>query len=245
MKSIRCIIVDDEQLARKLLESYVEKLPNVELLGMFKNPLEAISFLRDNDVDLMFLDIQMPDLKGTDLLRSLSVKPKVILTTAYQEYALEGFELGVADYLLKPISFERFLSAVNKVEERMNSSRGNDEIDKHSHGSFDEEEDGFLTLKGDHKFYKVHFGEILYIEGMREYVAFHTVERKLVILVSLKHLEETLPSARFMRVHKSYIVNKKFAKVLYGNQIEINDKLIPIGKSYVEKVRKELFGLSK
>ena len=231
---LKCIIIDDEQLARKLLENYVNKFPELELVALCKNAMEAMTQLRNSNIDLIFCDIQMPDLSGVELVRTLCDQPLVVFTTAYSDYALEGFELDVIDYLLKPISFERFAVAVNKVlkqHELINNGIGQQQPIIVA----EENTRDYITLKADGKLHKVQFKSILYIEGLREYVAFHTIDKKIVTLESLRKLENDLPD-QFVRVHKSYIANVDYIKALNGNQIEIKDQLIPIGKTYKEVV---------
>ncbi|MDN5202389.1 LytTR family DNA-binding domain-containing protein [Fulvivirgaceae bacterium BMA10] len=232
---MRCVIVDDEFPARELLSDFIHKVPQLELVGSCKNPVEAMEVLHQQQVDLMFLDIQMPELTGVEFLRSLNKKPMVIFTTAYPDYALEGYKLSVIDYLLKPFSFERFFEAVNKGLDLflLKQNRSDTPV---SQGS----EKNYITIKADHKIHKVNFDDIFYIEGLREYVTFHTSTGKIITLESLKKLEETLPS-HFLRIHKSFIVNKNKVKALYGNQLEINGKYIPIGKSYKEQVIDKIF----
>lgn len=235
---LRCLVVDDEQLARKLLQSFIEKLPGLELVGMCKNPMEAMDVLQHGHIDVLFLDIQMPDLLGTELVRVMPETPEVIFTTAYQEYAVEGFELQAADYLLKPFSFERFAQAVNKVRAKLRQQNAqapapNAPVTK---------QPTFLTVKADHKLYRINYSDLLYIEGLKEYVTFYTSARKIVSLESLKQLEADLPASEFIRVHRSYIVNRTKVAALYGNQLEIGEQKIPIGASYKATVVKELFG---
>lgn len=230
---IKCVIADDEQLARQLLKSYIDQLPQMELVTMCKNAVEVLSVLQESKVDLLLLDIQMPDLTGIDLLKTIQHPPMVIFTTAYKEYALEGYELNVADYMLKPIAFDRFVRGVNKVQELINLK--NTEPGNGAAPARDEAK-SYISIKADHKIYKVNFSDILYIEGMREYVAFHTNNQKILTLESLKKLEETLPSDLFIRVHKSFIINKSKILSLSGNQIEMKEVNIPIGKSYKKEV---------
>lgn len=239
---LNCLIVDDEQYARKLLAGYVEKLPGLTLAGMARNAMEALQILQESAIDLLFLDIQMPDLTGIEMIKGLHVKPVVIFTTAYKEYAIDGYQLDVVDYMLKPISFERFVQGVNKATElirlrRLQSDSVAAEV-KPVAGRQD-----FITLKADYKLYKVKPDDILYIEGLKEYVTFYTRQRKFVVLESLLRLEQTLP-ANFIRVHKSYIINTDHVNALNGNQIELGTARIPIGKSYADQVKGKLFGLS-
>lgn len=222
-----CIIIDDEKPARVLLETYVNKIKQLELLGSFSNALEAADFLSNNKVDIILSDIQMPDLTGIEFVKSLTHKPKIIFTTAYQNYALDGFELSVTDYLLKPIRFDRFLNAINKALDLITLEK--------DHGKTPLL-DSTLTIKADHKIHRVKLQDIVYIEGLKEYVRYHTIDQKIISLESLKKLEETLPKASFTRIHKSFIVNNNSVKSIYGNQIEIAGKYIPIGKTYRDTV---------
>jgi DNA-binding LytR/AlgR family response regulator len=241
---IRCIIVDDEELARQLLEGYVNKIPYLKLVRTCKNSLEAMDCLQGEPVDLMFLDIQMPELTGIEFLQTLHKKPVVIFTTAYKEYALEGYELDVIDYMLKPISFERFLQGVNKAAEHIKMKIAAEAQTQSSPISAKGNEKGdHIILKADHKFHKIFLDDILYIEGLKEYVTFYTTGRKIIVLESLKKLETDLPSDKFMRIHKSYIINTDKVKTLYGNQVLIGETYVPIGKSYAEEAKKRLFGI--
>ncbi len=230
---INCLIIDDEQLARQLLENYVVKIPYIELVKSCKNALEAIEFLQKGNIDLMFLDIQMPDLNGIEFLQTFENKPLVIFTTAYKEFALDGYELDVIDYMLKPISFERFLQGSNKALEQIKLIKAakNKEISSKD----------FINLKSNHKVYKVKYNDIYYIEGLKEYVTFYTKDKKIVVLESLKKLEKTLPQELFLRIHKSYIANIQMIDSMYGNQLEVNGNYLPIGKIYLDKVKTKLF----
>ena len=225
--SIKCIIADDEHPALQLLANYISKMPELELVAQCENALEANQFLQEGKIDLIFLDIQMPDLTGLDLLKSLKNKPVVILTTAYSEYALESYELDVTDYLVKPFSFERFIQAVNKAQEliTLKKNKGSQAGKPH------------LFVKADYKKVKLNYEDILYIEGLREYVSFFTKDKRIIVLESMKNLESTLPADEFIRVHKSYIVSIEKVDAVVGNLLEIGDKQIPVGKSYREKVK--------
>ncbi len=240
--SIKCLIVDDEQHARRLLSDYISRIPELEPAGECKNALEAIQMLREKEIDLMLLDIQMPDLTGVELLKTLKKKPVVIFTTAYKEYALEGYELDVVDYMLKPISFERFVQGINKAIDFVRLKNQNLEpglVIPSSSETIPET----INLKADYKIYRIRVDDILYIEGLKEYVTFYTSQRKYIVLEALKRLEETLPADRFMRVHKSYIVHTQKVDALYGNTLEIGKTEIPIGKSYADAVKAKLFGI--
>ncbi len=230
---MKCIIIDDEQLARNLVEKYAMQISFLEIVGIFKNGLEALDKIEVGDVDLIITDIQMPSLTGTELIKSLSNPPMVIFTTAYSDYAIEGFELEAIDYLLKPFSFERFLKSVNKAHELYDLRQVENNSTRFK--------TNYLTIKADHKLYKVLYKDIRYIEGMREYVSFHLPKGRITALMSLKSLEEKLPSGQFMRCHKSFIINKNIVTALDGNNLTIEEKSIPIGQSYKEKVIAEIF----
>ena len=236
---LRCMIIDDEYPARVLLNDYASKLPLLQVVASCKTALEAMAVLREQTVDLIFLDIQMPELTGLEFLQSLTHPPLVIFTTAYADYALKGYELNVVDYLLKPFSFERFVQAVNKAAERFQLSQSTPSATPSP--IIQPEQKSFIVVKADHKLHRIAYEDILFIEGLREYVAFHTISGKVITLESLKKLEEMLPSETFIRVHKSYIVNKKKVKSLYGNQLDIAGHWIPIGKLYRDEVVKHLF----
>lgn len=226
---IRCLIVDDEELARTLLQNYISRLPHLNLAGLCKNPPEALAYMQQESVDLLLLDIQMPELSGTEFLRSLPNRPLVIFTTAYPEYALEGYELDVVDYLLKPFSFERFVLAVQKAAERLKTN--------HTFVS------DFLLVKSEHRIHRLKFDDILFIEGMREYVAFHMRSGgKILSLLSLKQLETELPNSGFIRIHKSFIAAIKGIQTLEGNQLVVEGGKLPIGANYREKVLERCFG---
>lgn len=234
--SYSCLIVDDEQLARQLLEGFVAKIPGLELKGMCKNPLEAMEILQSESIDILLLDIQMPELTGVEFLKTLKTQPTTIFTTAYSEYALEGYQLDVIDYLVKPFSLDRFIQAINKAIAHIDLKR---QASKQGNGTGQDKE--FLLLHADHKIYKVKLGDIQYIEGLKEYVSYYTGEKRIIVLQSLKSIEESLPADQFIRIHRSYIVPIEKIKSLEGNQVKIGDKLIPIGRSYKEEVMKRIF----
>ena len=235
--SYTCLIVDDEQLARQLLKEFVSKIPNLELKGMCKNPLEAMDVIQSEHIDIMFLDIQMPELTGVEFIKTLQQKPAIIFTTAYSEYALEGYQLDVIDYLVKPFPLDRFIKATNKAIEYIDLKRS---AEKNSQGKG--MDSNYVLLHADHKIYKVNLNDIQYIEGLKEYVSYFTREKRIIVLQSLKSIEETLPSNKFIRVHRSYIVPIEKIKTLDGNQVQIGDKLIPIGRSYKDDVLKRVVG---
>lgn len=228
MKKVNCLVVDDEELARTLLENYISRLPHLNLVEKCVNPMDALKALEENDIDLIFLDIQMPEMSGIDFLKSLHKKPKVIFITAYSDYAIEGYQLDVVDYLLKPFSFERFLQAVNKAVDLISSTSNPLEKD-------------YLLVKSEHKVHKIKYEDIHYIQSMREYVAYFLPKRKILALNSLKKLEEELPSDQFIRIHKSYIIPIQKVTTLEGNMVHIGNEKLPIGNLYKEEVLKRIF----
>lgn len=230
---MNCILIEDEKLARDLVENYVSKVSYLNLKGTFKSAIEALKFSDLGQIDLIITDIQMPDLLGTEFIKSLPHKGQVIFTTAYSKYAIEGFELEATDYLLKPFSFERFLTAINKAKTKFDTQSPSGETPKFK--------DKHLTIKADHKLYKVPYDDIQYIEGMREYVSFYIKEKRITALMSLKSLEEKLPHDTFVRCHKSFIVNKNLVSVMEGSNLIIGQKTIPIGQSYKNQVITEIF----
>jgi DNA-binding LytR/AlgR family response regulator len=242
---VRCIIIDDEFLARQYLKDYVSKIPFLELMGDFNSPLKALDLLKSDLIDLLFLDIHMPDISGIDFLKSLDNQPYVIFTTAYKEHALEGYELNVTDYLLKPFSFERFLKAVNKVAELVEKDQPiQEEASPDINLPKPQVHDDYLIIRADRKYYKINYDDLIYIEGQKAYVTFYTKRQAITALASLKELEDRLPANLFVRIHKSYIVSVKKIHTLEGNSIEIAGKYLPIGKNY-RKVVDEIFGLNE
>lgn len=226
---IKALIVDDEPLAQDVLETYIERLPDITLVKKCENAFEAREALKDNNIDLMFLDIQMPQLTGIDFLKSLSTPPVVIFTTAYPDYAVEGFELDAVDYLLKPISMDRFMKSVDKATEIINAR-------KSEHSGEDHDDKDFFFVKADKKLVKCNYDDILYIEGLKDYVIIRQKEGRVITLQTMKSLEKKLPSDIFKRIHRSYIVNLQKIQAIVGNMVELMEKgkakHIPIGKNY-------------
>ena len=225
---ITCIAIDDEPLALRQMKSYIDKTPSLQLKATFESAIEAIDYLQGNDIDLMFVDINMPDLNGMDFVKALVSPPKVIFTTAYSEYALEGFKVDAIDYLLKPIGYSEFLKATNKASTYFSLKVKSAPIAK--------ENDDFLLIRSEYKIIRVNFSEIRYIEGMREYLRFHlTGGRKLMSLMSMKKLEEKLPENEFMRVHRSFIVRLDQINMIERNRIVFDEKIyVPVSKQYNE-----------
>jgi len=232
---IRAITLDDEPLALKLVSGYIEKTPFLELLSSFDNPLDAMEFLDDNPVDLIFLDIQMPDLTGIEFTRIIGSRPKIIFTTAFEKYALEGFRLEAVDYLLKPFSYEEFLKAAKKAEKliRLERAEQHEEIESNNE---------FLFLKSEYKIRRINFNEITYIEGFKDYVKVYLQKEPNPILSinSLKSLEVKLPDLKFMRVHRSFIVNLEKIDTIDRSRIVFGKVYIPISEQYKEKFQQYL-----
>ena len=223
-----CIIVEDEPLALNLLNSHAEKTPELDLKGSFRSPINAMTFLQQNEVDLLFLDINMPDLNGIQLLKSLTTRPLVIFTTAYSKYALESYDWNAVDYLLKPIEFERFLKAVNKAQQILSAQNIVPSSASPKH------ELGFFFLKSGSKTHKVMPEDILYIEAAENYVCYVTQHKKILVQDRLNRLETSLPNHDFIRIHKSYIIALAHIDVMDRAWITIRDKRLPIGRAYRE-----------
>jgi two-component system LytT family response regulator len=221
---IRCHIIEDEPMASKLLQLYVSKLPVLQLIAVSDNPIHALESLKANPADLLFLDIRMPEMTGLDFLEVLPNRPLAILTTAFSEFALQSYDLDVVDYLKKPITFERFVKAVGKAEQRLQVA---DSSPKKPADTVD-----YIFVKEGTCFVKVNVGDILYIEGLKNYVTICTPARKIVTLQRLKALEGQLPVSNFIRVHNSYIVAKAAISSVKDNEIHIGSSRIPIGDTY-------------
>ncbi|WP_321373332.1 LytTR family DNA-binding domain-containing protein [uncultured Draconibacterium sp.] len=222
---IRCIAIDDEPLALRQIEGYIDKTPFLELTGKFNSALKAMDFLQENEVDLMFVDINMPDLTGLDFVKSVSSKAKVIFTTAYREYGYEGFQLDAADYLVKPIAYPEFLKAVTKTKERFFSKKEAAETI--------EKNDKYLFIKSEYKIVRIDFNDITFIESMRDYVRIHLETQKPVMaLMGIKKMEDFLPKADFMRVHRSFIVSRSKISTIERNRIIFGKDYIPVSEQY-------------
>jgi DNA-binding LytR/AlgR family response regulator len=231
---ITAIAIDDEPLALQLVAGYIEKTPGLTLAGRFDNPLDAMEFLSREAVDLIFVDIQMPDLTGLEFTRSLVKGPKVIFTTAYEKYALEGFRLDVVDYLLKPFSYEEFLKSVQKVQKLMRLEKGiPDQVEANG---------DFLFLKSDYKIKRINFNDILYIEGLKDYVKVYTQNSAspVMSLTTMKLIESKLPDKKFMRIHRSFIVNLEKIDTIERSRVVFGKTYIPVSDQYRDKFQKFL-----
>jgi len=230
--NLQCIIVDDEPSARKLLEEYIEDIDFLDLVGKAENPLKANAILNTQPIDLMFLDVDMPKMSGIEFLRSIPSLPPAIMTTAYTEYAIQGFELDVLDYLVKPISFERFLKACNKAREYFASSAAGTAGGKAPADYF--------FVKCDGKIEKVFHEELIYVEAMLNYVVLHTETRKLIVHHTIKGISEQLPGQHFLKIHKSTIINISKVKSIEGNEINLGKSKVIISQNLQESVIKEI-----
>src|SRR5215471_4097293 len=235
-KKIRCLVIDDEPPAREMLKQHIASTEMLELAGVCSNAIEAISFLKENHVDLLFLDIQMPQLLGTSFIRTLKSPPKVIFTTAYRKYAVEGFELDAVDYILKPISFERFLKAVNKVLQTSLTTSQLPVSGKENHA----EPNLFLYFRVDRKMVKIFLNDILFIEGLKDYVKIYTTTKTIVTKHVLSSLQEMLPSDEFLRIHRSFIVAINKIDSYNADIIEIAKHELPIGRLFKHDVSRTL-----
>jgi len=226
--TLNCLIVDDEPPAQRIIEKYIADIPFLALAGKCKNAFEAADVLRQQKIDLLFLDINMPKLSGLDFLRTMLKPPEVIITTAYREYALEGFELNVADYLKKPFSFDRFFSAVNKVTLKLHAQTQTVAVSPLPTDSSDD----FIFLKEDKTTYKVFLDDIVFIESIGDYLKVYTNKQHYMVYQTLKKMYSTLPAQHFFRVHKSFIVPLRKIDCIQGNIIKIDQHVIPIGSTY-------------
>jgi len=222
------MIIDDEPLAQRVIEKYAENLPFLEIKHKCHNALEAVDVLHHEKIDLLFLDINMPKLNGMDFLKTLKNPPLVIITTAYAEYAIQGYEMDVIDYLMKPFPFDRFLKAVQKAEEILNNKDGSRIESK----ELDKQEESIIFIKSSKKTYRVNLADILYIEALGDYVKIYTVDKMIVSYQSLKNIETLLPAKLFPRIHKSFIIALSRIDLIEGNHVKINDRMIPVGTNF-------------
>lgn len=232
MRPINCIVVDDEPLARNILETYIDRIPGFLNIHSCMNAIEAYETLQQERIDLMFLDIRMPVISGLDFLRSLKQPPLVVFTTAYGEHAIEGFELDAIDYLMKPVTFERFIQAADKARRWIELNKTAD-VNRVQPAEYS-------FIKHDNKLVKINYADILFLEAHRDFTMVYLKERKLLISMHLKALEEVLANRSILRIHRSYMVNLDAIKSINGNIIEIEDKQVPIGTSYKDELFRRL-----
>ncbi|EJL64182.1 LytR/AlgR family response regulator transcription factor [Flavobacterium sp. CF136] len=227
---MKCVIIDDEPLAVDLLKDFVSKVDSLELVSTFNNAIDAVSFINQTNIDLIFLDIEMPHFSGIEFLNTIEKKPLIIFTTAYSDYAVEGFNLGAVDYLVKPIPFHRFLKSVVRAQQIFNPATAAQSI---SENITPESEQDFMFVRAEYENVKMNFSDILFIEGLKDYVKIYTTDNKFTLtLISLIKLENLLSSKGFSRIHRSYIINIKHVKSIQKNKVLISDKRIPISESY-------------
>lgn len=226
-KIYKCLVVDDEPMARDILRRYIEKLPVLQLIGECSNAIDALLFLQTNPVDLIFLDIRMPELLGTEFVQSLCNPPKIIFTTAFKEYALDGFELDAVDYLLKPVRFERFLKAVNKAFPKESQEQDDELLSREKKTGTD-----FIYLRVDRKLVKIILSEVLYIESARDYVRVFTKDKSYITRQTISSVEAMLSGNDFVRIHRSFIISVTQIKSFTNELVEIGNKELPIGKLY-------------
>jgi DNA-binding LytR/AlgR family response regulator len=238
---IKCLVVDDEPLALHILEDYISKIPFMQLVKSTTDPIEALTMVQEGGIDLVYLDVQMPELTGIQFLRISNGKTKVILTTAYPQYALEGYELDVIDYLLKPIAFDRFFKSAHKAQAIIQPSVKpaiSAEPVQQQQGALND----FIFVKTEHKIQKVYLDDILFIEGLKDYISIFTPAERIITLQNMKKMEDALPERHFIRVHKSYIVSIDKIDSIERSRIFIGDKIIPVGDTYREEFFKIIDG---
>lgn len=235
MDKIKTLLVDDEYLALNVLETFAGQLPIIDIVGKAKTPFDAMEVLQQNAIELLYLDIQMPAINGNLFLKTLPYRPVTIFTTAYSEYAVEAFELGAVDYLVKPFSFDRFLQATQKAVESIR-------LRKESAPTAQATSTQYMSIKADGKLYRISFDDILFIEGFKEYVKVVTEQKTFITLETFKNLELVLPSPQFLRVHKSFMVAKNKVRSLDGNMLEVGKAQIPISRERKEELVKLIFG---
>jgi DNA-binding LytR/AlgR family response regulator len=228
MKKLSCIIVDDEPVARKILQEFVEQVPFMDLQGKFENAMKAEAFLKNSAVDMIFLDIEMPKVSGLQFLQKLNIESMVILTTAFPQYALEGYELDIIDYLLKPFAFSRFLKAVHKAKDYY-------QMKTRTSGAL---EPTYIFIRSDKRIEKIELNDILYAESTGNYVSVYTERKKIIAYLTMKSLESQLPAEDFIKIHQSYLVNSSKIDAIEGNEIKIAGKSLPMSRNYREMVMK-------
>ncbi len=228
---IKCVLIDDEPLALKVLQNYFNNFPDFEIIGVFHNSLEAIDFINNNQIDAIFLDINMPIMTGFELIGLIVDKPKIVITTAFREFAAESYDLEVLDYLVKPIPLPRFIKCINKITTEFNIKNNIKEVHR---------VEPHIFIKVDKKMMKINIDDILYIEGMKEYIKIVTIEKTYITHKSLTSLTEELPLDRFMRIHKSYTIALNKIKSIEGNRIQIHSLTIPIGRNYSKEVKSKI-----
>ncbi|MFK5959473.1 MAG: LytTR family DNA-binding domain-containing protein [Lutibacter sp.] len=230
---IKCIIIDDEPLAIKVIENYLNEFKNMELIATFNSAIAALPIIEKNEVDVIFLDINMPKMNGLEFLKTLPTKPHIVITTAYREYAVESFDLDVLDYLVKPIPFGRFLKAINKIGNRVN-------LEKDTSNKVVFKEEPYIFLKVDKKLMKIKLNDILYIESLKDYIKVITILGDYLVHKSMTSISEELPSDIFLRIHRSFTISLNKITSLEGNSVEIANRRIPIGRNYLQFAKQKI-----
>jgi len=233
---IKCVIIDDEPLAIKVIESHLKEFDFLELAGAFSNPIAAIPVIEKEEIDVIFLDINMPKMDGLEFLRTISSAPHVVITTAYREFAVESFDLDVLDYLVKPIPLSRFLKAVNKITKRVN-------LEKDKSGDITLKEEPYIFLKVDKKLMKVKLNDILYIESLKDYIKVITVIGDYLVHKSMTSISEELPSDNFLRIHRSFTIAINKINFIEGNSVKIANRRIPIGRNYLQAAKQKILNI--
>lgn len=234
------LIVDDELMARTLLEDYVSKIPALQLVASCANAMDARSMMQNHKIDILLTDIEMPEISGVDFVKSLPYQPSIIFTTAYSQYAISGYELGVVDYLLKPIPFSRFFAAVNKALKQIELLNKQDAQQNDNKELTSPEQRNFIMVRADRRLYKVNLDDLIYVEGQQEYVTFHTKQRNITALYSLKNLIDELPSDKFVRIHKSFIVSVAHIEIVEQSSLIVAGQELPLGPSFRDAVLAKL-----
>lgn len=227
---IKCIIIDDEPLAAEVIENYLKEFSNVEFVGSFNNPLEALELIESGEIEAVFIDINMPKMNGLEFIRSIEAKPSFIITTAYREYAVESYDLDVLDYLVKPVPFNRFLKSINKLSLKFNADRSME-------NAHDSAEKSFIFLKVDKKLVRIKYDDIHFIESLKDYIKVFTSEGDFLAHKSLTSITEELPKSKFLRIHRSFTVSLDKIDALEGNSVLLKGKRIPIGRKYVNHAK--------
>ena len=233
---IKCIIIDDEPLGAEVIETHLKEFPNMELKEIFTNPMEALSIIQSGDIDVVFIDINMPKMNGLDFIKSIEQSPYFIITTAYREYAVESFDLDVLDYLVKPIPFTRFLKSINKLSQKFITDKS-DEVDQTT-------EKSFIFLKVDKKLIKIKFEDIFFIESLKDYIKVFTKAGDYLAHKTLSGITEELPKTQFLRLHRSFTVALDKIQALEGNSVLVTDKRIPIGRKYINHAKDVILNTS-
>ena len=234
---IKCVIIDDEPLAIKVVENHLKEFQNFEVVNTYNNPIEALPLLEKSEIDVLFLDINMPKMNGLDFAEIVNSKTNVVITTAYREYAVESFDLNVLDYLVKPIPFNRFLKTINKITQQVFSQKDGDIKED------DSKNDSFIFLKVDKKLVKIKFDDILFVESLKDYIKVFTTTENYLVHKSLTSITEELPDSNFIRIHRSYTIAIDKVKSVEGNLLEIGTARIPIGRKYVNHAKKVILNI--